>query len=121
MASLKENGYAQYAHGGTMRNAHRVAYGVLVATIPVPLTVDHLCRVRHCVNPAHMELVTQKVNSLRGDTLAARGARTTECPVGHPYDRENTYRYAGKRRCRACHRDQERRAYHLRKGSSTAA
>jgi hypothetical protein len=67
------------------------------------LTIDHLCRVRHCVNPDHLEAVTCRENLLRGETLQAANVAKTECPQGHPYDEENTYVYPnGRRDCRTC-------------------
>lgn len=59
---------------------HRLVYTTLVGPIPAGLTLDHLCRARSCVNPAHLEPVSQRENNLRGDTIAARNAARTVCP-----------------------------------------
>lgn len=89
--------------------AHRVAYEWLVGPIPEGLQLDHLCRVRRCVNPAHLEPVTSRENTMRGLNWAARNAEKTHCPQGHPYDEANTYlRSGGGRGCRACHREAAR-------------
>lgn len=93
------NGYGSFGAG---KLAHRVAYEAFVGAIPPGLQIDHLCKVRRCVNPDHLEAVTQRENLLRGDTVTARNAARTECPRGHPYTPENTYRSNGKRRCRIC-------------------
>lgn len=50
------------------------------------MTVDHLCRNTSCVNPAHLEAVTNKENTLRGLTVTAINAQKTACAAGHPYD-----------------------------------
>ena len=86
--------------------AHRLAYALQHREpIPVGLTIDHLCRVRHCVNPAHLEVVTRGENVLRGTGPGARNARAAVCWRGHPFDAANTYRMAnGNRMCKACHR-----------------
>lgn len=88
---------------------HRYAYEQFVGPIPEGLTIDHLCRVRNCVNPAHLEAVTSRENILRGESVSAQAARRTHCPRGHAYDAENTYRTKlGHRSCRACHRLDQR-------------
>lgn len=87
------------------RKAHRVAYEEFVGPIPDGLALDHLCRVRRCVNPAHLEPVTNRTNSLRGETIAAKHASVTHCPQGHEYTPENTYSSKrGERDCRICRR-----------------
>jgi hypothetical protein len=67
MAGLFRGGYGQFRFGRNTR-AHRVAYEALVGEIPAGLDLDHLCRVRHCVNPEHLEPVTRKENIRRGET-----------------------------------------------------
>lgn len=96
--------------GLAMRNAHRVAYMLLVGPIPDGLVLDHLCRVRHCVNPAHLEPVVPRENKLRGISPAAINAAKTHCINGHEFTPENTYVWAPRamRQCRAC--KAERRA-----------
>ena len=105
---LNPNGYAQFSVEGRRVYAHRFAYELLIGPIPDGLQLDHLCRVRHCVNPKHLEPVTCQENLLRGDTLLARNVAKTECPQGHPYDDANTYIGSkGERKCRSCARIRE--------------
>ena len=102
------NGYGQFTVDGRTRRAHRYAYQLLVGPIDVDKELDHLCRVRPCVNPAHLEMVTRQVNQLRGEGVGAIAARRTHCPQGHPYDLFNTrIIYNGRRRCRECQREQQ--------------
>lgn len=61
-----EKGYGLYRHDGRLSKAHRVVYELLVGPVPTGLDLDHLCRVRNCVNPAHLEPVTRAVNLRRG-------------------------------------------------------
>lgn len=82
------------------RRAHRMAYEMLVGPIPGGLHLDHLCRNRACVNPAHLEPVTLAENIRRGE----RAMKTT-CPRGHPYD---VFR-RGERKCSICHREECKR------------
>lgn len=95
--------------------AHRLAYEVWVGSIPPDKEIDHLCRVRRCIRPAHLEVVSRQTNLLRGETFAARHAATTHCPQGHRYDEANTrWSSIGQRSCRFCHNAQQR-AYIARK------
>ena len=86
--------------------AHRVAYVMLVGKLPNNRTLDHLCRNRACVNPAHLEPVTHKVNCLRGTSPFANNARKQFCPKGHPLSGPNLKidkcKTGAKRRCRIC-------------------
>ena len=70
--------------------AHRVAYEALVGPVRDGLHMDHLCRQRCCVNPAHLEPVTSAENTRRG-FAGIHNARKTHCPHGHEYTTENTY------------------------------
>lgn len=104
LACQDGKGYGLFWVGRYVR-AHRFAYELLVGPIPEGLQLDHLCRVRHCVNPAHLEPVTNRENVLRGEGLPAQAARKTHCPHGHPYDEANTLgRSDGSRVCRTCNR-----------------
>lgn len=93
--------------------AHRVSYNLFVGPIPQGLEIDHKCRIRCCVNPAHLEAVTHRENARRGDAgkaAAMAKAAITHCPRGHPYDDANTYLLQGRRRqCRECGRARARR------------
>lgn len=92
--------------GGRRALAHRVSYEHFRGPIPAGLELDHLCGVRHCVNPWHLEPVSCRENLLRGDTLAAANASKTHCKSGHPFAGANLYvDPSGGRHCRACDRD----------------
>jgi len=105
-ASKNWKGYGQYWLNGTSVGAHRVAYETLVRPIEPDLQLDHLCRVRHCVNPWHMQQVSCRENLMRGDTIARAHAEATHCPHGHKYEEWNTYiSKCGGRICRACWRE----------------
>lgn len=84
-------GYGQLCVEGKMVGAHRLAYEILVGPIPEGLVIDHTCRNTGCVNPAHMEPVTNKENVLRGVGVTAENARKTHCSDGHELTPENTY------------------------------
>jgi hypothetical protein len=90
---------------------HRFVYECLLGPIPDGLELDHLCRVRACCNPLHLEPVTHRENILRGHTVTASNAAKTHCPSGHPYAGENLQTNAkGYRKCRQCQRDAKDRA-----------
>lgn len=98
-AAKLRGGYACYHNPGGTRAAHRVAYEALVGPVARELDVDHLCRVRHCVNPAHLEPVTHAENMRRGEQATA-----THCQRGHELTSDNIYWQGGGRwrTCRLC-------------------
>jgi hypothetical protein len=100
-AYVNPDGYGGFQfEGGQL--AHRFAYLAFRGPIPMGKVIDHLCRVRHCVNPGHLEVVTQGVNLHRGESIQARNARKTHCIHGHEFTPENTYTNHGKRQCCTC-------------------
>ncbi len=76
---LTRKGYGRFKVADKPIQAHRWAYAYLRGPIPEGLTIDHLCRMRHCVNPRHMEVVTSRENTLRGFGVAAQYARRAHC------------------------------------------
>lgn len=102
-------GYGYLIVGKRVR-AHRFSWELAGNEIPDELELDHLCRVRACVNPAHLEPVTRRENQLRGNTFARKRAEQTACIHGHPFDAANTYiAKNGTRHCRTCAREGARR------------
>jgi len=101
-------GYGHFKSQGHSLKAHRVAWVLKRGAIPEGLTLDHLCRNPRCVNPAHLELVSNKENILRGESFSAVNAAKTHCKRGHELSGENIWRRInGKRDCKLC--AQERR------------
>lgn len=100
---VKSNGYGWVNTGQKSMYAHRVSYELFIGPIPSGLQLDHLCRVRHCVNPEHLEPVTARTNNLRGESQAAVRARSTTCIYGHELYGANLWMRSGRWRvCRAC-------------------
>lgn len=105
-AAQTPGGYASFHVKGLAHAAHRVAYLLMTGPIPDGLHLDHLCRNKLCVNPDHLEPVTQAENNRRA------GAARTHCAQGHEYTAANTYRRRnGSRDCRACNRDRANARY----------
>jgi HNH endonuclease len=99
--SIDRYGYGRFSLDSSNMPAHRVSFWM--ANGYWPDITDHLCRVRHCVRPDHLEDVTIKENVLRGEGVAAKFAARDECPQGHEFTKENTkMRSDGGRRCRTC-------------------
>ena len=92
------NGYGQVRMQGSALGAHRVVYEFLVTEIPFGLVLDHLCSVRICVNPEHLEPVTQAENARRSGVAR----RKDTCGKGHPLTGPNVNDWRGRRACRTC-------------------
>lgn len=125
------DGYGNTRYDGRLERVHRVIYAWAVESIPritgrhgvrkhVP-QLDHVvCQNRRCCNPAHLELVTPRVNILRGNGICARLSRQTHCPSGHLLpDKPNEKCGVGKttRRCKPCRKERQHQAYLARKES----
>ena len=114
-------GYGRYSGKYT----HRLVYESLVGEIPDGLEIDHLCRVRCCCNPKHLEAVTHQTNMQRGDTGKPTGAQQrakTHCPQGHSYSGDNLNKWINPsgtthRQCRECGRAASLRYYYRNKGN----
>jgi len=116
---LTHDGYARVTVSLTKKKqisvyGHRALFEHYRGPIPAGLTLDHLCRVRCCVNPVHLEPVPLQVNIARGN-YGWRGQQT-HCKYGHLFDEENTRKWSGRRVCRKCEAKSQR-AYQLRKKS----
>lgn len=100
------DGYGTIGVDGKTWLTHRYSWLVIHGReIPEGLVLDHLCKVRRCVNPDHLEPVTIRVNALRSDSPPARHARKTHCVNGHEFTPENTsLSRKGHRICRTCDR-----------------
>lgn len=131
---INPNGYGYFLLSGRSMTAHRAAHILFIGPIPAGLVVDHVkargCGIKHCVNPAHLEAITQAENFRRGlgpEAVAAsnrkRGDAMTHCRQGHAYTPGNTKYEPRKgnrlpsRRCIACQRD----GYLRRKGDHSGA
>lgn len=112
-ASITKSGYGVFTHHaglgkrgyGKQQRAHRLAWELYRGPFPEGLQVDHLCRVRHCVNPDHLEPVTARENQLRSNSVSGHFAKQTHCVNGHEFTDANTYRHGPDKRwrmCRAC-------------------
>lgn len=96
----KTDGYAIY--GQSKIYVHRMKYEEKYGKIPDGMQLDHLCRNRSCVNPDHLEPVTQIENRQRSPLLTGK---KTHCPHGHEFSKENTYHYKGTKMCKQCRRN----------------
>lgn len=112
LTSATRHGYGEFWDGIRVRRAHRWAYEHFIAPVPAELVLDHKCRVPCCVNPAHLEPVTQRVNVLRGMAPAAIQAKRTHCIHGHELLGENLYiKPNGARQCVPCRRLTDKKRY----------
>ena len=106
LGAMTGNRYGSIKFKQKSAPVHRVSYTVFKGEIPAGFEIDHLCRVKCCINPDHLEAVLHKVNLLRGKSPSANNARKTHCSHGHAFTPENTYIQPsnGGRLCRICKR-----------------
>jgi hypothetical protein len=102
--SKTAGGYGQMMWYGKAGYAHRLSYSLFVGPIPSGLVIDHLCRNRGCVNPDHLEVVTNQENLRRG--IHSGPPKKSHCPKGHPYSGDNlSAKKNGRKSCKACARE----------------
>lgn len=106
-ASTFTNGYGCFYFEGKNRGAHRWLYEREMGPVPSDMELDHLCRVRSCVNPKHLEVVDHAENTRRAWKASGVDAA---CRNGHPRD-DVLINKQGFRVCRACRRERDRAAY----------
>ncbi len=97
-----QHGYGRFVVNGQITLAHRFAYETLKGPLVDGLELDHLCRMRCCVNPDHLEQVTHAENVRRG------AAVETHCKWGHEWTPENTWMNGAWRFCRQCNNDRQK-------------
>lgn len=102
-AAKHGQGYGLIKKGDTSVRAHRISVLMSGREIPDGYNVDHLCRNTSCVRPDHLEVVTSKENTLRGNGITAQEARQTHCKREHEFTPENTRTDSGNHRhCLSC-------------------
>lgn len=99
---VNNSGYGTLTVRSQKKPIHRFSYELFNGDIPEGLEIDHLCRVRACVNPAHLEAVTHRENVLRGKTWAADHVSRTHCPKGHELVAPNLVKSEKSRKCKKC-------------------
>ena len=114
---INAKGYGFLSVNRKKVEAHRAIYINIRGTPPPGMVLDHLCRVRHCVNPNHLEAVTRAENTMRGASPPAKNKLKTHCKNGHPLSGENLSVVNGKRKCITCQHAANERFLQARKGS----
>ncbi len=118
LGTMSAAGYGTFSIGGKNTYAHRVSYELHEGKIPDGLQIDHLCRNRRCVNPAHLDVVTTQENTRRGllGKINNWKSKNTHCPSGHPYSGKNLrITKQGWRHCIICGLIHQKTLYYKRK------
>lgn len=104
--SISGRGYGRMQTPASSSSAaHRISYILHHGMIGDGMVVDHICRNKLCVNPAHLRAVTPKQNTLENSaSVTAINAAKTHCAKGHPFSGDNLLAQPGERRCRQCQR-----------------
>jgi hypothetical protein len=124
--ALTKAGYARIEMAPEKRKVfvHRIVYELNVGPIPEGMVIDHLCRNRACINYEHLEVVTIRENTLRGEGASAENAKKIECRNGHEFTDDNIQwvkgKYGPERRCKECTREVRRRGKEKKKGKERA-
>ena len=101
--NLNPTGYGLFfVEVGQTVPAHRYSYELLRGEIPPGYCIDHLCRNHSCINPNHLEAVTPRENTLRGNAPNILLYHSDRCSRGHLFTPENTYEHHGSRICKTC-------------------
>lgn len=122
--STHYKGYGEFRVGKRKVKAHRLALVLFGGkTDTLELVTDHICRVRACCNPQHLEFKTTKANIFADGSLAlAKGLREkTHCVAGHEFTDDNTYMYKGHRACRKCHYRRSMAYWHKKQSEAKRA
>lgn len=119
LGSLTCYGYGRLYEKGKTKFAHRMSYEQFRGSIPPNLHIDHLCRVRCCVNPYHLEPVSLAENIRRGETGKWQKA-ITHCPYGHEYTPANTIVRDLSRVCRRCYNARQAKGKRRRRAEAKA-
>lgn len=98
----KGAGYGRITAHGISTVTHRASYEAFVGPIPAGHQIDHLCRVRACCNPDHLEAVIPRENLARSTSQWALNERNQTCVYGHEFARTHIVRTSGDRRCQLC-------------------
>ena len=108
------NGYGKIRFNNKMQYVHRVAFQLFKGPLAKGLVVDHICNIKSCVNPIHLQLITQTANVLRSNAFSGINHRKQFCPKGHKLQIPNldpSELKRGGRRCLICSQQQHRNSY----------
>lgn len=121
----KRDGYGRFRVGSKLVQAHVYAFEMYGGVIPEGNQLDHKCFVRACVNPAHLEPVTQKENLRRSQhrrfDIGSLRRGITHCPKGHELSGDNllmspqSKRKDYCRKCRTCQYETKRLSHKRRR------